>query len=84
MRAPAFNPQKLKMLLKLAISRLKMLQNKKHALNQQQRKDIAALLEKGKQESARIREDFTIEALEILEIYCELLLTRFGLIEQLK
>lgn len=31
-----------------------------------------------------IREDFTIEALEIIELYCELLLARFGLLEQLK
>lgn len=31
-----------------------------------------------------IREDFSSEALEIIELYCELLLARFGLLEQLK
>jgi vacuolar protein sorting-associated protein IST1 len=85
-----FNAPRLKASLKLAVSRLRMLQNKKQAINQQQRREIANLLEKGKEESARIRvehiirEDFTIEALEILELYCDLLLARFGLIEQLK
>jgi vacuolar protein sorting-associated protein IST1 len=86
----AFSAEKLKVSLKLAVSRLKMLQNKKQAINQQQRREVALLLEKGKEESARIRaehiirEDFTIEALEILELYCDLLLTRFGLVEQLR
>ena len=76
----SFNAQKLRASLKLAVSRLRMLQNKKHAINQQQRREIANFLEKGKEESARIRvehiirEDFTIEALEILELYCDLLL----------
>jgi hypothetical protein len=31
-----------------------------------------------------IREDFNVEALEILELYCELLLARFGLVESMK
>ncbi|KAK3817193.1 MAG: regulator of Vps4 activity in the MVB pathway-domain-containing protein [Benniella sp.] len=85
-----FNPTKAKVQLKLSVNRLQMLQNKKNMLAQQGRKEIARLLEAGKEESARIRvehiirEDFTIEALEIIELYCELLLARFGLLEQLK
>jgi len=85
-----YNPTKLKVQLRLAVSRLKMLQNKKASINAQQRREIASLLEKGKEESARIRvehiirEDYTIEALEMVEIYCEMLLARFGLIEQMK
>ncbi|KAG0052994.1 hypothetical protein BGZ83_001812 [Gryganskiella cystojenkinii] len=85
-----FNPTRAKVQLKLSVNRLQMLQNKKNMLAQQQRKEIARLLENGKEESARIRvehiirEDFSSEALEIIELYCELLLARFGLLEQLK
>ena len=50
-----FNSNKLKVQLKLAVNRLKMIQNKKASINAQQRKEIAMLLEKGKEESARIR-----------------------------
>ncbi|KAJ2960407.1 hypothetical protein NQZ79_g4201 [Umbelopsis isabellina] len=56
-----------------------MLQAKKSSLNQHQRREIAGLLEKGKEDSARIRveniirEDFETEAMEILELYCDLL-----------
>ena len=52
------------------------------------RREIAALLEAGKEESARIkvegviREDYTVEAYEILELFCDLLLARFGLITE--
>ncbi|OZJ02485.1 hypothetical protein BZG36_04361 [Bifiguratus adelaidae] len=85
-----FNPTRLKVQLKLAINRLKMLQSKKASLAQHQRREIAHLLEIGKEESARIRvehiirEDLMSEAMEILELYCDLLLARFGLLEQLK
>lgn len=85
-----FNPTRLKVQLKLSINRLKMLQAKKNSLNQHQRREIATLLEKNKVESARIRvehiirEDLVMEAMEILELYCDLLLARFGLLEQYK
>ncbi|KAM3580723.1 Vacuolar protein sorting-associated protein ist1 [Umbelopsis sp. WA50703] len=85
-----FNPPRLKLQLKLASNRLKMLQAKKSSLNQHQRREIAGLLEKGKEDSARIRveniirEDFETEAMEILELYCDLLSARFGILEQLK
>jgi vacuolar protein sorting-associated protein IST1 len=79
---------RLKVQLKLAINRLKLLRSKKTSLNQAARKEISNLLASGKEESARIRvehvirEDYNMEALEILELYCELLLARFGLLEQ--
>ena len=85
-----YNGTKLKVQLKLAVQRLKMLQQKKLQLTQTQRREVAALLEKGKLESARIRvehiirEDYNCEALEMLEIYAEMLLVRFGLIEMSK
>jgi vacuolar protein sorting-associated protein IST1 len=53
-----FNPTKAKVQLKLSVNRLQMLQNKRNMLAQQQRKEIARLLEAGKEESARIRVPF--------------------------
>ncbi|KAL8842907.1 MAG: hypothetical protein Q9170_000311 [Blastenia crenularia] len=78
---------KLKVQLKLSISRLRMIQQKDSAIAKQQRRQMAQLLEMGKEESARIRveniirSDITTELLEILELYCELLLARIGLLE---
>lgn len=57
-----------------------MVQQKDTAIAKQQRRAMAQLLEQGKDESARIRveniirSDLTTELLEILELYCELLL----------
>ncbi|MCJ1398232.1 hypothetical protein MMC11_001429 [Xylographa trunciseda] len=78
---------KIKVQLKLSISRLRMVQQKDTAIAKQQRRAMAQLLEQGKEESARIRveniihSDITTELLEILELYCELLLARTGLLE---
>ena len=107
---------KIKVQLKLSISRLRMVQQKDSAIAKQQRRSMAQLLEvrpqqllqlpshplhpllcphintsasfqAGKEESARIRveniiqSDIHTELLEILELYCELLLARTGLLE---
>ncbi|KZF25169.1 DUF292-domain-containing protein [Xylona heveae TC161] len=78
---------KLKVQLKLSIQRLRMVQQKDTAIAKQQRRSMAQLLEQGKEESARIRveniirSDIDTELLEILELYCELLLARIGLLE---
>jgi len=64
-----------------------MVQQKDEAVSKQQRRAMAALLEAGKIESAKIRveniirSDITTELHEILELYCELLLARTGLME---
>lgn len=64
-----------------------MVQQKDTAIAKQQRRAMAQLLEQGKEESARIRveniirSDIDTELLEILELYCELLLARTGLLE---
>ena len=85
-----FNAARLKVQLKLSSNRLRMLQQKKNAQNAAYRLEISKLLEKHKIDSARIRvehvirEDFNMEALEITELYCEMLLARFGVIEQMK
>lgn len=64
-----------------------MVQQKDEAVSKQQRRAMAQLLESGKIESAKIRveniirSDITTELHEILELYCELLLARTGLLE---
>ncbi|KAK9375753.1 regulator of Vps4 activity in the MVB pathway-domain-containing protein [Lipomyces chichibuensis] len=87
---PPPNPlsARLRIQLKLSISRLRHIQQKESALAKQQRRDIAQLLSNEKDESARIRieniirQEINVELLEILELYCELLLARIGLLEQ--
>lgn len=84
------NYTKLKTNLRLAINRLKLLEKKKTELAQKARKEIADYIAAGKVERAKIRvehiirEDYMVEAMELLEMYCDLLLARFGLIQQMK
>ncbi|XP_029042139.1 IST1 homolog [Osmia bicornis bicornis] len=84
------NYTKLKTHLRLAINRLKLLEKKKTELAQKARKEIADYIAAGKIERAKIRvehiirEDYMVEAMELLEMYCDLLLARFGLIQQMK
>ncbi|RZF47739.1 hypothetical protein LSTR_LSTR006003 [Laodelphax striatellus] len=84
------NLSKLKTNLKLAMNRLKLLQKKKAELTQKSRKEIADSIAAGKYERAKIRveyiirEDYMVEAYEIIEMFCDILLSRFGLIQQLK
>jgi len=84
------NYNKLKTNLRLCVSRLKLLQRKKTELALKQRKEIADYITADKVERAKIRvehiirEDYLVEAMEVVEMYCDLLLTRFGLIEQMK
>jgi len=84
------NYQKLKTNLRLSLNRLKLLEKKKTELALKARKEIADYIGDGKVERAKIRvehiirEDYIVEAMEIVEMYCDLLLARFGLIEQMK
>ncbi|KAJ1522565.1 hypothetical protein ONE63_001750 [Megalurothrips usitatus] len=90
MFSSAPNYTKLKTHLRLAINRLKLLEKKKTELAQKARKEIADYLATGKIERARIRvehiirEDYIVEAFEVVEMYCDLLLARFGLLQQMK
>ncbi|KAF8167468.1 regulator of Vps4 activity in the MVB pathway-domain-containing protein [Crassisporium funariophilum] len=83
-----WNSTKAKVQLRLSVQRLRTLQQKKEAQAKASRRDIATLIERGKIETARIKietiinEDIHVELLEILELYCELLLARFGLLDQ--
>ncbi|XP_077447568.1 IST1 homolog isoform X2 [Stigmatopora argus] len=85
-----YKAERLRVNLRLVINRLKLLEKKKTELAQKARKEISDYLSSGKDERARIRvehiirEDYMVEAMEILELYCDLLLTRFGLIQSMK
>jgi len=85
-QSPTLVP-KIKVQLKLAIARLRMVQKRDEALAKNQRRIMAQLLDVGKIDSARIRveniirSDITTELYEILELYCELLLARAGLLD---
>jgi len=81
---------KLKSNLRLASNRLKLLQKKKTEQAHKAQVEVTSFLNGDKEDRARIRvesiirEDFIVEAYELLEMYCELLLARFGLIQQMK
>ena len=82
--------QKLVTNLRLAISRLKLLEKKKSEMAVKSRKEIADYLKNGKEDRARIRvehiirEDYMVEGLEIVEMYCDLLLARMGVLQTSK
>ncbi|KAL1663681.1 DUF292-domain-containing protein [Schizophyllum commune] len=83
-----WNSAKAKVQLRLSVQRLRSLQQKKEAQAKATRRDIATLLERGKVETARIKteavinEDIYMELLELLELYCELVHVRFGILDQ--
>jgi len=74
-----FQEKKLKPYLKMAVQRLQIAGNKKGSACKHAKREIAKLLETGKEEKARIkvehviREDFTMESYELIELLCELL-----------
>ncbi|KAL6538984.1 hypothetical protein OROMI_025310 [Orobanche minor] len=78
---------KCKTCLTLAISRIKLLQNKRDVQLKLMRKEIVDFLQAGQEAIARIRvehvirEQNTWEAYEILELFCELVLARLPILE---
>ncbi|KAG7452117.1 DUF292-domain-containing protein [Guyanagaster necrorhizus] len=82
-----WNSTKAKVQLRISVQRLRTLQQKKEAQAKASRRDIATLIERGKLETARVKvetiinEDIHIELLELLELYCELLIARFGILD---
>lgn len=84
------NYTKLKTNLRLVINRLKLLEKKRTEIALKSRVEIADYIKSGKIDRARIRvehivrEDYAVEAMERLEMYADLLLARFGLIESMK
>lgn len=87
-----FNANKLKPQLKMAVHRFQMASNKKSAILKQNMRQVAVLLAEDppKEEKARIkaealiRDDYVIEAYDILSLNCELLSERIKLIQSSK
>lgn len=81
-----FRATKMKPQLKMAVQRINLIKNKKTNKIKVSKREIAQLLADEKEEKARIRaealirEDFIIEAYEILELLCELCAERIALI----
>ncbi|KAJ6116945.1 hypothetical protein N7512_006670 [Penicillium capsulatum] len=75
--------------LRLLIPRLRLLQKKDTASSVVQRRELSQLLSDGRDASARIRvenviaTDIGVEVMEMLELYCELLLARANVLDQL-
>nr|KYP41748.1 IST1-like protein [Cajanus cajan] len=86
----SFKPAKCKTALKLAVSRIKLLKNKREAQVKQLRRELAQLLQSGQDQTARIRvehvvrEEKTMAAYDLVEIYCELIAARLPMIESQK
>jgi vacuolar protein sorting-associated protein IST1 len=81
-----FDVEKCSMLLKLALNRIRLQKNKKRELNEVRRREIATLLADGKEDQARVKvialvhEDLMVEALAIVEVYCETIAVRLDII----
>ncbi|KAF7813907.1 dentin sialophosphoprotein-like isoform X1 [Senna tora] len=86
----SFKSAKCKTALKLAVSRIKLLKNKREAQVRQLKRELAKLLESGQDQTARIRvehvvrEEKTMAAYDLIEIYCELIAARLPMIEAQK
>lgn len=86
----SFKAGKCKTSLKLAMARIKLLKNKREVLLKQMKRDLAQLLESGQEQTARIRvehvirEEKTMSAYDLIELYCELIVARLSIIESQK
>ncbi|MCO5569974.1 hypothetical protein L7F22_023688 [Adiantum nelumboides] len=83
----SFNAGKCKTLLRLGISRIKLLKNKRDMQVKQMRRELGQLLEAKQELTARIRvehvfrEQNILAAYEIIELFSELLVVRLPIIE---
>jgi len=79
--------RKLKVNLGLVQARLKLIEKKKTDLNLRARPEIAEYVQNTKVDRARIRvesiirEDFLVEAMELVEMYADLIQSRLGLLQ---
>lgn len=70
----------------MAVARIKLLRNKRQVVVKQMRRDIALLLQSGQDATARIRVEHVIRehnilaANEIIELFCELVVSRLSII----
>jgi vacuolar protein sorting-associated protein IST1 len=73
--------------LKLSVERLKLQKKKRSNLAENEKRNVADLLAKGQDDEARIhteqiiKEDMVCEAYEVIELFCELLLSRISVMK---
>lgn len=85
---PTFDVVKLKANLKMAVGRVRLQQGKRVNSVKRQRKEMAELLNLGKLDACRIRvesairEDLSIEGLEVLNLFLELVASRMQVIAE--
>ncbi|XP_062198550.1 uncharacterized protein LOC133901265 [Phragmites australis] len=85
-----FSASKCKTEARMAAARMKLLRNRREAQVRQMRRDIAALLRDRQDDTARIRVEHVIReqnfmaANEIIELFCELIVTRLPIIAKQK
>jgi vacuolar protein sorting-associated protein IST1 len=85
-----FNSSKCKTAAKMAVARIKLIRNKRLVVVKQMRRDIAVLLQSGQDATARIRVEHVIReqniqaANEIIELFCELIVSRLTIITKQK
>ncbi|OIW15733.1 hypothetical protein TanjilG_04268 [Lupinus angustifolius] len=86
----SFKPAKCKTALKLVVSRIKVLKNKKEAEVRKLKMELAQLLNSDQEQTATIRvehvirEEKLLAAYDLVEIYCELIVARLPIIESQK
>ncbi|CDM34815.1 hypothetical protein DTO013E5_3275 [Penicillium roqueforti] len=86
---PSAQTTRLVSTLRLLIPRLRLLQKKDTASSVVQRRELSQLLSEGRDASARIRvenviaTDIAVEVMEMVELYCELLLARANVLDQM-
>ncbi|KAK1632871.1 hypothetical protein QYE76_007186 [Lolium multiflorum] len=86
----SFSASKCKTEARMAAARMKLLRNRRDAQLRKMRGDVAALLRDGRDDTARIRvehvirEQNTMAANEIIELFCELIVTRLPIIAKQK
>ncbi|KAF7023256.1 hypothetical protein CFC21_035817 [Triticum aestivum] len=73
-----FKPDKCKIALKMAMARIKLLRNKKEVQVRQMRREVAQLVEHV------IREEKFMQAYDLIEVYCELIVARMSIIDSQK
>ncbi|KAL1215607.1 hypothetical protein V5N11_024161 [Cardamine amara subsp. amara] len=85
-----FSSSKCKTAAKMAMARIKLLRNKRQVVVKQMRRDIAVLLQSGQDATARIRVEHVIReqniqaANEVIELFCELIVSRLNIITKQK
>ncbi|OEL21246.1 IST1-like protein [Dichanthelium oligosanthes] len=85
-----FKPDKCKTSLRMAVARIKLLRNRKEVQVRQMRREVSQLLEANQDMTARIRvehvirEEKMMQAYDLIEVYCELIVARLSIIDSQK